>query len=256
MMIWWTPTRSVESSSEMTEASTDSKPQPEKISLACALIVDDHPLFCEALSMTLKAAVKVDRLLTTGRLDEAIALLDEATQPDVILLDLNLPDVNGLDGLLRLKRVAPQVPIIIVSSLAENRIVASALRAGAAGFVPKHSQRDVFTRAFAEIWAGKVYLPRDYIPPAENDGETVSEGDAAIQRLAQLTPQQARILHCICEGKLNKQIAYDLSIAEATVKAHITAIMRKLGVHSRTQAVLMAQNAHFAKILHDNNELP
>ncbi|WP_227010809.1 response regulator [Pelagibius marinus] len=221
--------------------------------MVCALIVDDHPLFCEALSMTLKTAVKVDKVLTAGRLEDAIALLGEATKPDVILLDLNLPGVNGLDGLIRLKRAAPQVPIIVVSSLSENRIITSAIRAGAAGFVPKHSQRDVFTRAFADIWAGKVHLPSDYVAPAEEDGDAPSASEDVIQRLAQLTPQQARILQCICEGKLNKQIAYDLSIAEATVKAHITAIMRKLGVHNRTQAVVMAQNAHFSKLLQDDN---
>lgn len=227
----------------------------EGVNVSCALVVDDHPLFCEALSMTLKSAVKVGEIVTAERLEQAIALMDEGLRPDVVLLDLNLPDVNGLDGLVRLKTVADQVPIIVVSSLAENRIVASAIRAGASGFVPKHSQRDVFLRAFSEIWAGKVYVPDGFVAVPEGTEAPLSAEEDAIHRLSQLTQQQARILQCVCEGKLNKQIAYDLSIAETTVKAHVTAILRKLGVQSRTQAVLMAQNAHFAKILQDGDKV-
>ena len=205
--------------------------------------------------MTLKSALEVDRIMTADRLEQAIARLAETPHPDVVMLDLNLPDVNGIEGLIRLKRVAPEVPVIVVSSLAENRIIASAIRAGAAGFVPKHSQRDVFLQAFADIWAGKTYVPEGYVAVDQESADPVSAEEDAIDRLSQLTPQQARILQLICEGKLNKQIAFDLSIAETTVKAHITAILRKLGVHSRTQAVLMAQNARFAKILQDDGQV-
>ncbi|HIP80595.1 MAG TPA: response regulator transcription factor, partial [Kiloniellaceae bacterium] len=102
---------------------------------------------------------------------------------------------------------------------------------------------------------GKVYLPEGFVPVERDAAAPLSAEEDAIQRLTQLTPQQARILQCVCEGKLNKQIAFDLSIAETTVKAHVTAILRKLGVQSRTQAVLLAQNAHFAKLLQDNNKV-
>ncbi|GAB4387229.1 response regulator transcription factor [Albidovulum sp.] len=210
--------------------------------LASALIVEDHPLFSEALSMTLRAFLGVERIETADRVETAIARLTADPRPDIVVLDLNLPDVSGMEGLIRIARVARAVPILVVSSMAESRVIGAALKAGAAGFVPKHSPRETFRAAFAAIREGRVFVPDGYQP-----GQ-VAEDDA-IERLRLLTPQQARILQLICEGRLNKQIAHDLSIAETTVKAHVTAIMRKLGVFSRTQAVLMAKGADFATLL-------
>ena len=132
--------------------------------------------------------------------------------------------------------------------------VSHALKAGANGFVPKHSQRSVFRRAFEAVGRGEPFVPDGYIDPREP--ESGAGPDDALARLATLTNQQARILSLICEGKLNKQIAYDLTIAETTVKAHVTAIMRKLGVHSRTQAVLIAQEANFNRVLPSEGAAP
>ena len=213
---------------------------------ATALIVDDHPLFCDALAMTLRAVAGFAAVEATHRMGTAIERLGHPPMPDLIVLDLNLPDVDGLDGLLRLRAAAGAVPVLVVSSMADSRMIAATIAAGAAGFVPKHAGRDTFRAALATLAAGGRYLPESYLPA---DPATGSRQDDAIARLALLTPQQGRILEMICQGMLNKQIAYDLSIAETTVKAHVTAIMRKLGVQSRTQAVLIAQAARFATLM-------
>lgn len=212
-----------------------------------ALIVDDHPLFCDALSMTLQAVSSITSMHTAPTLQDALDLLTQGVEVDLVVLDLNLPDVNGLDGLLRLRN-AVRCPIIVVSSMADNRIISSVVHAGGAGFIPKHSQRDVFLKAIDTLQQGQIFIPDGYVLLEENDA---GDKNDTIKRLASLTNQQARILQLICEGKLNKQIAYDLSIAETTVKAHVTAIMRKLGVQSRTQAALIAKQTSFANVLHD-----
>ncbi|MBT3142360.1 DNA-binding response regulator [Phaeobacter gallaeciensis] len=216
--------------------------------LLSALIVDDHPLFCDALSMTLQAVSSINSMHTVTNLQGALDLISQGVHIDLVVLDLNLPDVNGLDGLLRLRK-ATKCPIVVVSSMADNRIISSVVHAGAAGFVPKHSQRDVFHQAIKVISDGETFVPAGYVLLEESD---ITDKNDAMNRLASLTNQQARILQLICEGKLNKQIAFDLSIAETTVKAHVTAIMRKLGVQSRTQAVLIAKKSSFANVLHDS----
>lgn len=203
-----------------------------------ALIVEDHPLFGDALAMTLQSVSGIRHVIHADSLEQASRHLAAGADVDVILLDLNLPDVDGLEGLLHLRRVAPRLPVLLVTSVNETRTIRAALAGGAAGFVPKHSRREVFRAAFEALAAGEVFAPD---LPAEAEPEA-PHADAVIRRLSQLTRQQARILELICEGRMNKQIAYELSIAETTVKAHVTAIMRKMGVSTRTQAVLMAQD--------------
>ncbi|WP_235818402.1 response regulator [Brucella grignonensis] len=214
--------------------------------LRSALIVDDHPLFCDALSMTLTGPVGIPDVEAVGTLDAALTRLASGPQLDVIVLDLNLPDVNGLDGVVRLRQVAPETPIVVVSSLDEVRIVRAALKAGINAFVPKHASREEFREAFSVIARGEIHASRLAL-----EGTTPSPSEEAVKRLALLTRQQARILQLVCAGRMNKQIAYELSIAETTVKAHVTAIMRKLGVQTRMQAVLFAQEASFATMVAD-----
>jgi DNA-binding NarL/FixJ family response regulator len=205
------------------------------------LIVDDHPLFCDALALTLRGVAGVETVDFRHSLGAALDRLETAPPPDLILLDLDLPDVQGLDGLLRLRAARPELPVLVVSSMAEPRLIRATLAAGAAGFVPKHAGRDSFRAALLALGRGEVWLPEG-LPPALAE-------DEAVARLALLTRQQAKILELLCLGRLNKQIAWELSIAETTVKAHVTAIMRKLGVQSRTQAVLLAGEAHFAALV-------
>ena len=208
------------------------------------LIVDDHPLFCDALSLTLRAKAGVAQVETVGRLDTALQRLGLSPAPDLVLFDLHLPDVTGIDGLMRLIAVAGGVPVLVVSSLDDDRVVAAALSAGARGFLPKHAPREDLVAALDHLAQGLDWLPGGFVAPEDS-------GAPPLDRMASLTRQQARILHLICEGRLNKQIAFDLSISEATVKAHVTAILRKLGVQSRTQAVLLARGARFEAMLPD-----
>ncbi|RUS60490.1 DNA-binding response regulator [Pseudorhodobacter sp. E13] len=215
-----------------------------------ALIVDDHPLFCDALAITLKAVAGIGAVDTADRLESALHRLGLTPAPDVVVLDLDLPDVTGFDGLIRLRAVAGDIPVVVVSSMADDAVVSAVLAAGAAGFVPKHSRREVFRAAFESLSRGQVFVPEGYAP---NTAQSSGKREDALHRLSLLTRQQARILQLICEGRLNKQIAFDLSIAETTVKAHVTAIMRKLGVQSRTQAVLIAKEASFSGILPDTD---
>lgn len=214
------------------------------------LVIDDHPLFCEALVMTLTGALGVASVTTAPSLGDGLARLRSGDPAEAILLDLNLPDVSGFDGLLRLIATAPGVPVIVVSSMNHSRIITSVMQAGAAGFIPKNSPREVFVAAFSAIWAGKTYTPDGYVAPT-GDSRPGSEPAA---RMADLTPKQARILELICEGKLNKEIAYDLSLAETTVKAHVTAMLRKLGAKNRTHAVLIANKATFSSVLRDRHK--
>jgi len=211
----------------------------DPIAFSSALIIDDHPLFCDALMMTLQSVAGLQDIATAPCLQDALPQLEQA--PDLILLDLNLPDVQGLEGLKHLRRLT-KAPILVISSMADNRVISAALHGGAAGFIPKHSQRDVFRAAVDALRRGEQFLPAGYVLLPEAPAPT---GNDAAVRVRSLTQQQTRILRLICEGKLNKQIAYDLTIAETTVKAHVTAIMRKLAVHSRTQAVLRAKDAGF-----------
>nr|WP_199221327.1 response regulator transcription factor [Maritimibacter sp. 55A14] len=230
--------------------SQDAKSQTPR-AFRSALIVDDHPLFCDALSMTLKSVAGIAQVDSAECLEDALEQLEAGAQPEIIVLDLNLPDVTGLDGLIRLKTAVGDAPIVVVSSMSESRIVCSAIQAGASGYVPKHSQRQVFRAALEVIGNGGVFVPEGIVLTA-TQGAPVNDRDEAMQRLALLTRQQARILQLICEGRLNKQIAYELSIAETTVKTHVTAIMRKLGVQTRTQAVLISQMASFSNVLRDS----
>ncbi len=211
------------------------------------MVIDDHPLFCEALQMTLQDTLAVTHVQTANSLSHALDVLRSGGTPDAIVLDLNLPDVAGLDGLARLRNAVPGVPVIVVSSMSDDRIITAVMQAGAAGFIPKHSPREDFVTALQTISRGGTWVPAGYhATPAATGADTEQ---SVLGKLADLTPQQGRILALICEGYLNKQIAYELSISETTVKAHVTAILRKLGAQSRTQAVRIANTASFASIL-------
>jgi DNA-binding NarL/FixJ family response regulator len=200
------------------------------------IIVDDHPLFRAALKQALSGAFKGINLDEAGTLDAVTERLDRDSDVDLVLLDLKMPGVQGLSGLMFLRAQYPAVPIAIVSASDEPHIIRRALDLGASGFIPKSLAVEDMRRAIALILEGGVWAPEGLSVSSASD----SEGDALAQRVATLTPQQMRVLMMLKEGLLNKQIAFQLGVSEATVKAHVSAILQKLDVSSRTQAVIAA----------------
>jgi DNA-binding NarL/FixJ family response regulator len=198
------------------------------------LIADDHPLFREALRGV------VSRLLPGAVIHEAdrfsclYELVEQRPDADMLLLDLDMPGAQGFSALVHLRALHPQLPIVIVSAHEDPLIVRRALDHGAMGFIPKSSDAQQLGAALEQILDGFPWAPQGIGPGA--DAEEIE----AAGRMRDLTPQQFRVLQMVCSGQLNKQIAYELGVSEATVKAHMTHIMRKLGASNRTQAVLIA----------------
>lgn len=205
------------------------------------LIVDDHPLMCDALALTLKISFGRKTVRTARSLAAAIEQIRTHGAPDAVILDLNLPDARGAEGIVTLRRQLPDVPITMISADLENAMISAAMAAGAQGYIAKSLGREALVDSLRRMWEGERVTPEGYEPEAAG-----SEEDARAElarRFATLTPQQMKILRLICQGKANKEISYELSIAEATVKTHITAIMSKINARRRTQAVLLANSA-------------
>lgn len=202
------------------------------------LIVDDHPIFREALVVALRTACPgALEANHAASLSAACEALDAGPVPELILLDLSMADASGLDGLLRISRLVPDVPVVVVSAT-EGAEAYQAVRAlGAMGYLPKSLSLTELSGALSEVLAG-----RSWWPDADKDGQ-VPDDLPHVHRLALLTPAQRRVLDGLSDGLLNKQIAYDMGISEATVKAHMTAIFRKLNVTNRTQALLVMKMA-------------
>ncbi len=193
------------------------------------IIADDHPLFRSALAHAVGKVWPEAAIVEASSAAEARAALGEGGA-EALLLDLHMADSSGLSVLMDLRQDYPALPVVIVSASEEPRVAAAAAQLGAAGFIPKSSSLDAMREGLAAVRDGDGWFPAG--------GDCGADDDLA--RIASLTPAQRRILAAIRQGLLNKQIAYELAISEATVKAHITAILRKLGVGSRTQAVLLA----------------
>jgi DNA-binding NarL/FixJ family response regulator len=200
------------------------------------VIADDHPLFRGALREAVSGLFARVEFQEAGSFDEVSKLLDAGSDVDLILLDLTMPGVRGFSGLMYLRAQYPSVPVVVVSGNDDPAVIRRCMDFGASGFIPKTLNTDEMRAAISAVLKGGVWTPPDINLDAGNDAETT----ALLSRLATLTPQQVRVLMMLSEGLLNKQIAYELSVSEATVKAHVSAILQKLGVESRTQAVIAA----------------
>ncbi len=201
------------------------------------LIADDHPLFRGALREAVNGVFGKANVAEAGTFEEVSEFLERgASEIDLILLDLSMPGVRGFSGLMYLRAQYPSLPIVVVSANDDPVVIRRCMEFGASGFIPKTLGVEALRAAVARVLRGEVWTPPDIDLTRPSDGETA----AMIARLATLTPQQVRVLMMLSGGLLNKQIAYELGVSEATVKAHVSAILQKLGVESRTQAVIAA----------------
>lgn len=200
------------------------------------LIADDHPLFREALRGVVSRTFKQTTIHETDHFSRLFELVERYPDADLLLLDLDMPGARGFSALVHLRGLHPQLPIVIVSAHEEPVIMRRALDHGAMGFIPKSSDARQLGAALQQILEGFPWAPAgiENSPGADDDEMAVAD------RLRDLTPQQFRVLQMVSSGQLNKQIAYELNVSEATIKAHMTHIMRKLGASNRTQAVLIA----------------
>jgi DNA-binding NarL/FixJ family response regulator len=200
------------------------------------LIADDHPLFRGALREAVNGLFSRAEIGEAGTFDEVTERLERDSDVDLVLLDLSMPGARGFSGLMYLRAQYPGLPIVVVSANDDPAVIRRCMEFGASGFIPKTLGVEALRAAIARVLAGEVWTPPDVDLARDAD----DEGAAMIARLSTLTPQQVRVLMMLSGGLLNKQIAYELGVSEATVKAHVSAILQKLGVESRTQAVIAA----------------
>jgi len=206
------------------------------------LIADDHPMVRDGLRTVIAVAFDQCELFEASSIDEATAIVEREGDFDLVMLDLNMPGTTGFSGLVAMRDRFPSLPIVIVSAAQERGLARSAIAAGAAGFIPKSLRRSAIVDALKTILSGDIFVPE------VEEGDEAADAETAdiLARIASLTPQQKVVLRLVVEGKLNKQIAYDLDVSMTTVKAHVSAILSKLHVFSRTQAVILVGKVNFA----------
>src|SRR5258708_14127276 len=209
------------------------------------VIADDHPLFRDALRNAVASVVASAKIDDAGSFEELTALLEQDSDVDLILLDLTMPGISGFSGLIYLRAQYPAIPVVIVSASDDVGTIRRSVDFGASGFTPKRLGGASLRDAIPRVMDGDVWIPPDVDLSSVADPEMTRLRD----RLVTLTPQQVRVLMMLSQGLLNKQIAYELGVSEATIKAHVSAIFQKLGVESRTQAVIAAAKIEAAQEL-------
>jgi DNA-binding NarL/FixJ family response regulator len=200
------------------------------------LVADDHPLFREALRGAVVRVIPDAQLHEADNADGLYAMADAHPDADLLLLDLNMPGAQGFSALVHLRGLHPQLPVVMVSAREEPAVIRRALDHGAMGFIPKSSNAEALGAALRRVLDGDRWVPEI----ADSAPRTTPDEQDVAARIRELTPQQFRVLQMLGSGKLNKQIGYELGVSEATIKAHMSAILRKLGASNRTQAVLLA----------------
>lgn len=217
--------------------------------MASILIVEDHPMFREAVQSAVQLALPGSAIREASAIKDLLENIPDHEVFDLILLDLRLPGVSGFDGFLLVRSRFPHSPVLIFSGLSDPKIAAEAIRIGAAGFVPKSASKTVLSEAVKEIYAGNIYIPKEMAREVRALLSEQRQANDIANRVAGLTPSQIRVLQLLRQGLLNKQIAYELGVGETTVKAHVSEILRKLRVSSRTQAVIETSHLDFETFL-------
>lgn len=207
------------------------------------LIADDHPLFREALQGALSQHFSALEITEADSLEATLKVLEQDDEFDLLLLDLHMPGAGDLYGLIRIRKDYPLLPVAVISGTEDVQVIGRCMGFGALGYIPKSMNSASIAAAISAILEGDEWVPENVRAQIAD----VSQADIELaEKVATLTPQQYRVLFHVHEGLLNKQIAWQLGITEATVKAHMTAIFRKLDVYSRTQAVLLAERLQLA----------
>ncbi len=214
------------------------------------LIADDHPLFREALAEVVGQISRDCRCLEAASLEETLGVARAAPDLDLILLDLMMPGMDGVAGLSLLRHEVPAVPIVVVSAKTERATVMEAISHGAIGFITKTSPRSVMVKALVQVLEGGIYLPAEVVRQYDSEPSAGAEPVGKVSRsmLTTLTRKQLLVLERLAKGESNKQIARALSLAEPTVKAHVSAILRKLNVQSRASAIVASSGIEFRSL--------
>lgn len=210
--------------------------------MAKLIVADDHPLFRNALINAISSNFATKATIETDSFDSTCQALEQHPDTDLLLLDLHMPGNCGFLGLIQLRKSFPTLPIVVISASEELDVIRRVMAFGASAYVPKSANPADISAALHAVMEGELWVPAAIKKQVLEHHSSEAEDDLDLAaKVAQLTHQQYKVLYYLTEGWLNKQIAYDLHISEATVKAHITAIFRKLGVTNRTQVVIQAQ---------------
>lgn len=202
-------------------------------------VADDHPLFRNALLGVIEHHFPSTSISQSVNLESTIQTLEKNDEIDLLLLDLHMPGSSDLYGLIMVREKFPSVPVVIISAVEDSDTISRAMGHGASGYIPKSCSPSAIQEALSSVLNGDHWIPEQFKENLKPLAE--SERDLAA-KIATLTPQQYRVLSYMREGWLNKQIGYEMGVTEATVKAHVTAIFRKLGISNRTQAVIMIKD--------------
>lgn len=197
-----------------------------------ALIVDDHPLFRQALRQVVRNEFPDMQIAEAETLAGASQVLTAHDDVSFITLDMKLPDSDGFAGLMQMRSDYAHIPTIVVSTNSSDATVQQAMAFGAAGYIPKCASREDIAAAFHAVLRGEQWTPPPQEPANENERARL---------IASLSPAQLRILMGLCQGLRNKQIAFQMGVTENTVKAYVTAMYKRLGVSSRTEALILAR---------------